>query len=108
MTKINGLEGVTHAQLNEELQMGGKFVVYLYCISVIILTFKRSSNIFFIPAGKNAALKGLPYTLLTLIVGWWGIPWGPIYTVQSLITNLGGGKDVTAEVMASLSQQSPA
>jgi hypothetical protein len=31
--------------------------------------------------------------------------WGAIYTIQSLATNLGGGKDVTQEVLASLSRQ---
>jgi hypothetical protein len=31
-------------------------------------------------------------------MGWWGIPWGPIRSVQSLWTNLKGGVDVTAEV----------
>lgn len=41
----------------------------------------------------------MPYTMLTLFVGWWGIPWGPIYTIMCLATNLGGGKDVTSEVM---------
>jgi hypothetical protein len=40
----------------------------------------------------------MPWTLLTLVMGWWGIPWGPIRSVQSLWTNLKGGVDVTAEV----------
>jgi hypothetical protein len=35
-----------------------------------------------------------------------GIPWGPIYTIGSLIQNFGGGKDVTKEVLLSLQQQS--
>jgi hypothetical protein len=29
------------------------------------------------------------------VAGWWGIPWGPIYTVQSLWVNLRGRHDVT-------------
>jgi len=48
----------------------------------------------------------LPWTGLSLLAGWWGIPWGPIWTVQALVTNFRGGKDVTAEIAGRL-QQSP-
>jgi len=44
----------------------------------------------------------LGFTLLSLVLGWWGIPWGPIYTVQSLWVNAQGGRDVTREVAAAL------
>jgi hypothetical protein len=88
--------------LQQEIQQGGKFVIYSYCISIVIMTFKRSSNIYFISHDQNAIVKGLPFTLLSLILGWWGIPWGPIYTIQSIWTNFNGGKDVTKEVLASM------
>jgi hypothetical protein len=39
-------------------------------------------------------------------MSWWGIPWGPIYTIQALATNLRGGKNVTHEVIASMSEAS--
>jgi len=45
---------------------------------VVILTFLRPSDIYFIRPGENALVKGLPFTLLSLVAGW-GIPWGPIY-----------------------------
>jgi hypothetical protein len=77
-------------------------VFFQYCVSILILTFRRPSDVFFVRSGENAVVKGLPYTLLTLLVGWWGIPWGPIYTIGSLVTNLGGGKDVTEEILAGL------
>lgn len=47
----------------------------------------------------------MKYTLLTFFVGWWGIPWGPIYSIGAFITNFKGGKDVTNEVLAALSNQ---
>ncbi|MCB9098823.1 MAG: hypothetical protein H6632_04725 [Anaerolineales bacterium] len=102
--KIIGIEGLTVNELNMELQTGGKFVIFQYCISIVILTFKRSSNIYFIKGSESTVSKSIGYTILTLFLGWWGIPWGPIYTISSLLTNFGGGKDVTAEVIASLSQ----
>jgi hypothetical protein len=104
MAKIVGLEDIkSGGELRAELQQGGKFVMYQYCISLLIITFKRSSNVYFISHDQNAVVKGLPFTLLSLLLGWWGIPWGPIYTIQSLWVNLQGGKDVTQEVLASMS-----
>lgn len=103
---IKGIEGMDSRSIESQIQQGGKFVIYTYCFSVILMTFRRSSNIYFIRADENAVAKGLKFTLLSAVVGWWGIPWGPIYTIGALITNLRGGKDVTAEVMASISEQS--
>lgn len=99
---IRGIEGMSVDQLNFELQRGGKFVYFRYTISVVILTFRRNSAIHFIKAGENTTGRSIGYTLLTLVAGWWGIPWGPIYTIQSVTTNLQGGKDVTKEVIAAL------
>lgn len=100
--KIKNIEGLTTDQINKELQAGGKFVFYQFTVSIIVLTFKRSSDIYFIRSGESATAKGIPYTLISLFFGWWGIPWGPIYTIGSLFSNLGGGKDVTAEVLQSV------
>jgi hypothetical protein len=99
---IKNLEGLTTDQMNRELAHGGKFVIFQFTISVIVMTFRRSSDIYFIRAGENGAIKGLPFTLLSLVFGWWGIPWGPIYTIGSLYKNLSGGKDVTQEILSSM------
>lgn len=103
MTKIFGLEDIkSDGELQQELQQGGKFVIYQYCISLLVITFKRSSNVYFIRHDENAVVKGLAFTLLSLLLGWWGIPWGPIYTIQSIWVNFGGGRDVTKEIMPSM------
>ena len=103
MSKIVGMDDIkSGGHLQQEINQGGKFVIYQFCISILVITFKRSSNIYFISHEQNAVVKGLPYTLLSLILGWWGIPWGPIYTIQSMWVNFKGGKDVTQEVLASM------
>ena len=103
MAKIVGLEDIkSGGQLQQEIQQGGKFVMYQYCISLLVITFKRSSKIYFISHEQNTIIKGLPFTLLSLVLGWWGIPWGPIYTIQSIWINFKGGKDVTSQVLASM------
>ena len=105
-TKIRGIEGMKHGELDFEIQRGAKFVLFQYCISIIILTFRRPSDIYFLRPGENPVVKGLPFTLLSLAAGWWGIPWGPIYTIQSVYNNSRGGKDVTQAVVNSLRGQS--
>ncbi len=102
--KIKNVDGLTTDQINQELQNGGKFVIYQYTISIIILTFRRSSEVYFIRAGESGAMKGMQFTLISLLFGWWGIPWGPIYTIGSLIKNLGGGKNVTEEILLAVNQ----
>ncbi|HVN17577.1 MAG TPA: hypothetical protein VMU05_02365 [Dongiaceae bacterium] len=102
--KIVGIEGMSPDRLQFELQRGAKLVFYQYAISILVLSFRRSSDVYFIPAGESALKKGLPWTLLSLVAGWWGIPWGPIFTIQALVTNFKGGKDVTAELSAKLTQ----
>jgi hypothetical protein len=104
-TKIRGIEGMKHGELDFEIQRGAKFVLYQYCISVVVITFRRSSDIYFIRQGQNGVVEGLPFTLLSLVAGWWGIPWGPIYTIQSVYNNSRGGKDVTQAVVDSLRTQ---
>jgi hypothetical protein len=99
--KIKNFENYTPQELKMELDNGARFVMYTYTISVILLTFKRPSDIYFIRSGEGSVSKGIPYTLLSAALGWWGIPWGPVYTIGSIFKNLNGGRDVTNEVLAS-------
>ncbi len=100
--KIIGTENMGSMELQMEIQKGGKFIMYEYVISLLVITFKRNSNIYFVKADESAVIKGLPFTLLSLFLGWWGIPWGIIYTIQVIYTNLRGGKDVTADVLSAI------
>lgn len=102
MAQLKNMEGLTVADVNRELQNGGRFVMFQYCISIIVMTFRRGSDIYFIRADESAAKYSWQYSLLTFVLGWWGIPWGPIYSIGSLYTNFSGGKDVTQEVLASM------
>jgi hypothetical protein len=99
MDATNSISRISPQELAFEIQRGGRFVVYQYCVSLLLVTFRRNSPVRFIRAGENATVKGLPFTFLTLVFGWWGIPWGFIYTPMVLYKNLKGGTDVTAGVL---------
>jgi len=98
--KIENVEDFSAAFLQEEVEKGGRFVYFAYTISLIIFTFRRTSGVHLIRANENGANAGFVYSLITALFGWWGIPWGPKYTISALQTNLHGGKDITDEVMA--------
>ena len=105
--KIQGAEGMSSDQLRFELQRGARIVCYHYCVSIVVMTFRRSSGAYFIPAGESAVSKGLSWTLLTLAMGWWGIPWGPIFSIQALAVNFQGGKDLTKDISDAMMRAVP-
>lgn len=86
-------------RLVQEVEAGGRFVIFTYCISVLILTFKRPSEIVFLRRDQDGAGQAIGYSILSGLLGWWGIPWGPIWTIAALIGNARGGRDVTREVL---------
>ncbi|HYV35212.1 MAG TPA: hypothetical protein VE988_05880 [Gemmataceae bacterium] len=102
--KINGIEGLSLDEIDAELAAGGRFVYYEYCISLLLITFRRPTNIYFLRADDKGMLKGLPFVVLSLVLGWWGIPWGFVYTPMAIFSNLGGGRDVTNDVRRSLKE----
>lgn len=96
---VVGAEGLSDQELIRECNEGGRLVYFQYTISILVMTFRRSSEVHLIRKGESGLLKGLPYTLLTLVAGWWGIPFGPIYSIMCLYTNLSGGTDVTEKLI---------
>jgi hypothetical protein len=96
---ISGLEGLSDEDIHLELSKGAKFVRFGYCISIIVMSFRRESEIHFVRHDKSAFVRSLPFTGLSLLLGWWGFPWGLIYTPWVVGVNCMGGRDVTAEVL---------
>lgn len=107
MASIKGIEGLSHDEVNHALAQGARFVTFSYTISIIVMTFKRSSDVYFIKPGDGTFGKSFGFTLISLLFGWWGIPWGPIYTIGSLFNNLTGGKDITPSVANQLGLELP-
>jgi hypothetical protein len=105
--RMCGLEDITRAEVAAKLEAGGRFVFYEYCISLLVLTLRMPTPVVYVPAGDLGLVRGLPFTLISLCLGWWGIPWGIIYTPLTLVTNCSGGCDVTAEVRARFQLPSP-
>jgi hypothetical protein len=98
LMRIDGIDNLTVEELEADLAAGGRFVFYEYCISFVILTLRCPTRIRYLRSGEFGVLPGLPWVLLSLLLGWWGLPWGIIYTPLTMFTNLCGGQDVTDQV----------
>jgi hypothetical protein len=106
--KIRKTAGMSVNQLYNEVSIGGRIVIYGYCISIIVLTFRLVSSPYYIKPGEKASKYRGKYSLLSLLMGWWGLPWGPIYTLEMLKINSnkqGGATDVTEDVLLKLQEK---
>ena len=95
---INELNHCTKEWIVNEIKNGGKFVVFPYCISIIFMSFQRTSDVYFLRNGEMAIKHGWIYMLISCLLGWWGIPWGLIFTIKSICYSF-SGKDCTADVV---------
>jgi hypothetical protein len=99
---IHGAEYLSPAELEAELAAGGRVVYYEFCISFLILTLRCPTGLYLLYPEEYGFSRGMPYTVLTFFLGWWGVPMGILYTPVVMLGNLLGGRDVTDEVRAAL------
>lgn len=62
---------------------------FRYCYSYIVMTSSRSSGMYLADGldGGEAKNAKLTCQLITAFSGWWGIPWGIVYSIQFLFSN---------------------
>jgi hypothetical protein len=83
-------------RLDSSLRASG----FIYTISLLLVTFKRGAGGVYCGSCRKKA--GFKYTFISAIFGWWGIPWGPVYTLQAIGRNSAGGyqdRDLNAELL---------
>ena len=99
---IPGTEGLTAGQVVEMCRRGGRFVIWQYAFSIVVLSFRRTSGIRFLRPGQSGAGDCLKYSLIAGAFGWWGIPWGIVFSLSALFRNMSGGQDVTEPLLKGL------
>ena len=52
---IKGVEGMSVGEVQDQVRQGAKFVVFSYCMSFLVITLKRSSDVTFVRAGDRRA-----------------------------------------------------
>ena len=85
--QMNGREILSGATLkfeSMEYSAETELVQYQWCISVFAMTFVRATSFKIRGCDSGSAVMS---NLLTAFGGWWGIPWGPIRTIQCFVGN---------------------
>lgn len=81
-----------------------RYLIFYNTISLIFFTSKSPKQGIFCPkCGSRDLIKS---SLVNMFLGWWGIPWGPIYTLKSLFVNATKGSKPALPNAYILSQQS--
>lgn len=67
-----------------------ELMVYEAASSFFVVTLRLRSRMF-LAGEREAGTARWMYSLASLIFGWWGIPWGPIWTIGAVVRNARGG-----------------
>ncbi len=87
-----------------ERENGGKFEFYEYLMPrPLFIPGRIPSKIYFIKKGDTTPYH-TKYNILVSLLGWWGMPFGPLYTVKIFRNNL-KGNDVTDDIYANLTPE---
>ncbi|AZC18565.1 J domain-containing protein [Pseudomonas sp. CMR5c] len=81
-----------------------RFVVLRSVKSFIVVTLRKPiAGVYCSDCAQKQSLKA---SATTWLLGWWGVPWGPIYSLQALVTNMFGGAHPPLENARMLGYQS--
>lgn len=78
-----------------------RYAIFFTVKSFLLMTLRSPVQGIFCRA--CAEKKAYRASAVTWVLGWWGFPWGPIYSVHAIITNMLGGKrppEVNARLVA--------
>lgn len=78
----------------EPLSYATRLRIYHMVLSFLFVSFRTQSQLIVHPSRRAMATR-IGYDAVNLIFGWWGIPWGPIWTVRAILSNA-RGKDEMA------------
>ena len=100
--RIKGAKGMTIASLRSAVAGGARIVMYPYAESWLLVSFKRTTDPTLLLPGTSRLSTAIVPILHSLLFGWWGFPWGPIFTIQTIWQSARGGIDITDAVMPAL------
>ncbi len=86
----------------DEVMAGRRFVTYPYVVSLLVMSFNRNmGGVRVVSRDQWPMLPLFSATFITTFFGWWGFPWGIIWSPLSLFHLWRGGRDSTLDVLAS-------
>ena len=91
---------LTSDGLRAALQEGALCVRYEYAVSCVVFTLQFQSKVHLIRGAGGRYGRGIPYMVVSVLLGPWALPWGPLATLHALWHDGTGGHDVTDEIAA--------
>ncbi|MDB6078073.1 MAG: hypothetical protein JWO82_1820 [Akkermansiaceae bacterium] len=89
------------ARLVAAVREGQRFYVVPYVYSLVFMTSRKNmgEGVYTVTEGNWPTGEMVRAALVTGLFGWWGIPWGFIWSVPTLIRLWGGGRDLTPAML---------
>ena len=100
LVSLGGSRPLFPEEVRARVAAGGRLVRFEVCISAVLFTLRRQSRVYLTHSWRERYWRGLGYSLVSLLLGPWGVPGGLIYTPWSIWVNLTGGIDETGPVLA--------
>jgi hypothetical protein len=99
LIELRGTRPLFDEELRARLTSGARCVRFEYSFSLAFFTVRRQSPVYFTESWQERYLIGLRFTLLALVLGPWGVPWGVLWTVWAVWVNTTGGADCTEAIV---------
>jgi len=83
-----------------EVMAGRRFVTYPFVISLLLISLKRNMGGMRVVATSQWPVAPIFWAaILTVLFGWWGFPWGLLWSPLALFYLWIGGRDSTKEIL---------
>lgn len=99
---LAGTRPLFSEEVRTRVAAGARLVRFEFCFSLLLFTIRRQSAIYLTESWQERYLRGLGYSILALLLGPWGVPWGLVWTPWAVWVNLTGGVDETDAFLAEL------
>jgi hypothetical protein len=99
LLNFRGSRPLFEEELRTRLATGARCVRFEYCFSLVFVTVRRQSPVYLTYSWQQRYLWGLWYSLLALLLGPWGVPWGLLWAPWAVWVNTTGGVDCTHEII---------
>jgi hypothetical protein len=102
LLNLRGTRPLFDEELRTRVTAGARCVRFEFCFSLLFVTIRRQSAVYLTQSWEQRYIWGLWYSVLALLLGPWGIPWGLLWTPWAVWVNTTGGADCTDEILALL------
>ena len=103
--KLKVPDDLTLESLKACVENGYRFLVFRYDIGIGVTSFQRFSSAILVAPNERLEPYYRPYNLITMLIGWFCFPLGPVTAIKTIIFNANGGVDLTGDIMLNITEE---